>query len=158
LDVLIFAVAVFVVVILVAVGIKNKMINDGKITNRSSDFVYYSEFFTTKAFEAIELKNVMSSDSFKYYYKGGIHGNCDTTLTFNYGNMWTAKLTKIEQTSSSCKYQFMFVSWKTKDYVPVGGVQMNMLLTGLEKAFLQIDPNTQVTKKKNEVSTKRGVL
>ena len=36
--------------------------------------------------------------------------------------------------------------------------EMNMLLTTVEKMFVQLDPNTQVSTVKNEITTKRSIF
>ncbi|MGN0550348.1 MAG: hypothetical protein ACI4I4_00710 [Acutalibacteraceae bacterium] len=36
--------------------------------------------------------------------------------------------------------------------------EMNMLLTMVEKMFVQLDPNAQVSTVKNEITTKRSIF
>lgn len=58
--------------------------------------------------------------------------------------LWNALLYCTGASNGRMTYWFRFTSWGTLDYGVIGEVQMNMLLTAIEKLFLSIDPNTQV--------------
>ena len=145
-----------VVLIVVAIGFsawwKGRLIGQGKIIQRASDFVEYAEIFTVRpipneeyaaALKALDLKKTGTS----------LEGNTKAVkFTFS------ASIRCVEQTETNSVYRFEFDSWKTKYGRPSFENEMNMLLTTVEKMFVQLDPNAQVSTVKNEIKTKRGIL
>ncbi len=68
---------------------------------------------------------------------------------------WNARLYYTGEKDGKAVYCFEFLNWKVKDGLIVqGGMYMNMLVVAIEKMFLDIDPNTQVTDKRVDIKTK----
>ena len=134
-----------VVLIVVAIGFsawwKGRLIGQGKIIQRASDFVEYAE-----ALKALDLKKTGTS----------LEGN--TKAVKFTGAYFSASIRCVEQTETNSVYRFEFDSWKTKYGRPSFENEMNMLLTMVEKMFVQLDPNAQVSTVKNEITTKRSIF
>ena len=148
-----------VVLIVVAIGFsawwKGRLIGQGKIIQRASDFVEYAEIFTIRpipneeyaaALKALDLKKTGTS----------LEGNTKA-VKFS-GIYFSASIRCVEQTETNSVYRFEFDSWKTKYGRPSFENEMNMLLTAVEKMFVQLDPNAQVSTVKNEITTKRSIF
>lgn len=148
-----------VLLIVAAVGFsawwKGRLIGQGKIIRRASDFVEYAEIFTVRsisdeeyvaALKALDLKKTCTS----------LEGN--TKAVKFTGTYFSASIRCVEQTETSSVYRFEFDSWKTKYGRPSLENEMNMLLTMVEKMFVRLDPNTQVSTVKNEITTKRNIF
>ena len=134
---------------------KERLIGQGKIIQRAKDFVEYAEIFTTRpianeeyvaALKALDLKKTGTS----------LEGN--TKAVKFTGIYFSASIRCVEQTDTNSVYRFEFDSWKTKYGRPSFENEMNMLLTTVEKMFVQLDPNTQVSTVKNEITTKRSIF
>lgn len=148
-----------VLLIVAAVGFsawwKGRLIGQGKIIRRANDFVEYAEIFTVRpisdeeyaaALKALDLKKTCTS----------LEGN--TKAVKFTGTYFSASIRCVKQTETSSVYRFEFDSWKTKYGRPSLENEMNMLLTMVEKMFVQLDPNTQVSTVKNEIKTKRSIF
>ena len=57
---------------------------------------------------------------------------------------WKARLFLKDTEGDKAVYCFEFLEWKVNGSMTIGDVYMNMLLTGVEKMFLSLDPHTQV--------------
>lgn len=150
---------VAVVLLVAAIGFsawwKGRLIGQGKIIQRTSDFVEYAEIFTTRpipneeyaaALKALDLKKTCTS----------LEGN--TKAVKFTGSYFSASIRCVEQTDTNSVYRFEFDSWKVKYGKASFENEMNMLLTMVEKMFVQLDPNTQVSTVKNEIKTKRSIF
>ena len=138
-DEIIVAVILIVVVIGFSAWWKGRLIGQGKIIQRASDFV-------ESALKALDLKKTGTS----------LEGN--TKAVKFTGAYFSASIRCVEQTDTNSVYRFEFDSWKTKYGRPSFENEMNMLLTTVEKMFVQLDPNTQVSTVKNEITTKRSIF
>lgn len=87
---------------------------------------------------------------------GSLQGN--TKAVKFTGIYFSASIRCMEQTEINSVYRFEFDSWKTKYGRPSFENEMNMLLTMVEKMFVQLDPNAQVSTVKNEITTKRSIF
>ena len=141
-----------VVLIVVAIGFsawwKGRLIGQGKIIQRASDFVEYAEIFTVRPIPNEEYAAALKALDLK------------KTGTSLEGNTKAVKFTGAYFSASirCVVYRFEFDSWKTKYGRPSFENEMNMLLTTVEKMFVQLDPNTQVSTVKNEITTKRSIF
>ncbi len=152
---IIAAVVLIVVVIGFSAWWKGRLVGQGKIIQRASDFVEYAEIFTVRpipneeyaaALKALDLKKTTTS----------LEGNTKT-VKFS-GIYFSASIHCVEQTETSSVYRFEFDSWKVKYGKASFENEMNMLLTMVEKMFVQLDPNAQVSTVKNEIKTKRSIF
>ena len=51
-------------------------------------------------------------------------------------------------------YCFEYTHWQTHNGIPYEYNAMNTVLTTVERTFLELDPNTQVSSKKIEIKTR----
>lgn len=139
---------------------KNRLTAAGKIIDRPRNFIEQAENFTLTGDSgrvATEVDRItysdmnitMSSNAQKDHFR------------FTFSNMagsWQSVLYRTEAPADQLSYRFQFTNWKTRDGVVVGELQMNMLLTAIEKMLLSIDPNTQVQTSLLETKTKHKLF
>lgn len=77
---------------------------------------------------------------------------------FNFSSYnFDAQLRYKETAAEKSVYCFEFIRWKNNQLgTPIGIFEMNMLMTAIEKMFLSIDSNTQVTSKRLDIKTKHS--
>lgn len=134
---------------------ERQLTSEGKIINRSHRFIEQAEDFTIACenpafvFEKLgtlpfsEMNVKMSADGQRVFQFSFTHPS---------GN-WTAVLRRMDAPAGQLVYSFCFTHWKISDLGVIGELQMNMLLTAIEKMFLSIDPNTQVKTRLLETKT-----
>lgn len=148
-----------VVLIVVAIGFsawwKGRLIGQGKIIQRAKDFVEYAAIFTTRPIANEEYVAALKALDLK---KTGVSLEGNTKAVKFSGIYFSASIHCVEQTEANSVHRFEFDSWKVKYGSPSFENEMNMLLTMVEKMFVQLDPNAQVSTVKNEIKTKRGIL
>ncbi len=143
----------------VYVGMKshNKMVSEGKIISRRTNFMENAEIFTltpvdptrvTDAIRAIDYANMHTK----------MQGSNDQQLFKFSGSTWSAQLHKIDDTGSQVTYRFEFTNWKTHNGMPENGLDMNKLTTAIEKIFLGFDSSTQVQTVPLEFKTKHKLF
>ena len=100
---------------------------------------------------AVETANLTAGTASKMQGNSG-------RIDFQAGINYSAVLYRVEQTAEKSVYCFKFTKWRSQHGAPVCADAMNTLLTSVEKMFLGIDPNTQVTTVKNDIKTKRHLF
>lgn len=136
---------------------QSQLTSEGKIIDRNRHFIEQAENFTlvcdnhnrvvsgVQSLAYSEMKISMTMDAqnqaFRFTYMTAM-------------GSWNALLYRMGAPDRRMTYRFQFTNWKTSDYGVIGEVQMNMLLTAIEKMFLSIDPNTQVQTSLLETKTK----
>ena len=160
--IIIVIVAVVVVLVVVAQLVylrRNKaMISGGKIIKRDISFQEYAEIFTlsnadfTIVIPALKSMDI-SGTGVSWESKGGTK-----TVDFKSSHEWAARLTSLEGDGEKYRYCFQFTEWQTNKGVPWRQDTMNILLTSIEKAFLSIDPNTQVVTERIKTKSKSSFL
>ena len=156
---LLWVVLISGVIIAAAVGVglkRNKrLIEEGKIIKRDISFIECAEIFVLKNadFEAVlsKLRESILDEKLSWSKREG-------GVVFKSGHGWTAQLTLNEQNADTYEYCFLFSAWQTRKGMPIGAETMNMLLTSVEKAFLSIDPDTQVNSVRQKLKTKTSFL
>ena len=152
---IIAAVVLLVAVIGFSAWWKGRLIGQGKIIQRAKDFVEYAEIFTTRPIANEEYVAALKALDLK---KTGVSLEGNTKAVKFSGIYFSASIRCVEQTDTNSVYRFEFDSWKTKYGRPSFENEMNMLLTAVEKMFVQLDPNAQVSTVKNEITTKRSIF
>lgn len=134
---------------------ERQLTSDGKIICRSRRFMEQAEDIILvcndrnlicekiKALSYSEMKVAMTADGQQAFHFSFSHPR---------GN-WGASLCQREAPEGKVAYRFQFTHWKVSDFGVIGEVQMNMLLTAVEKMFLSIDPDTQVKTQLLETQT-----
>jgi|LAHS01.1.fsa_nt_gb hypothetical protein len=156
-DTVLILIFVSAIAIGISVWYKSKLLGEGKIIERDRDFAEYAEIFTLRSVPFPEMAEIIQATDFKKNGRADISGTAGN-LTLRTGAYYEAKLTCTEHNEGTMTYRFEFIHWKSSHGSPEFANEMNMLTTTVEKMFLGIDPNTQVSKVKNDIKTKRGLL
>ncbi len=155
---------IIVVVIAIGIGVligskqakaNKQLINEGKMIQRDYRFAEKGEEFTAKVGTmgdvADKLKNM--------YLPCPMKGNTSTQVNFT-GEKFTARLYRVDydEPSGIAIYRFEFTSWKTYRGRYEQNNAMNILMTSIEKAFLELDPNTAVKSYDIDFKTKHSIF
>lgn len=137
---------------------KNKQLqSEGKIIERSADFMEKAEYFTLSLKDPEQVTEGVRKIS---YSEMAVSMKGDSEKqSFHFSNTWgwNARLYYTGEEDGKAVYCFKFLNWKKKDgFMIEGGIYMNMLVTAIEKMFLDIDPDTQVTDKRLDIKTKHS--
>ena len=110
-DEIIVAVILIVVVIGFSAWWKGRLIGQGKIIQRASDFVEYAEIFTVRPIPNEEYATALKALDLK---KTGTSLEGNTKAVKFTGAYFSASIRCVEQTDTNSVYRFEFDSWKTK--------------------------------------------
>lgn len=126
---------------------ESKLESQGKIVRREKGFNENAEIFTMGPIDQNKvtegLKEIGNS------MRISINGNTNTqsfSITGGSWSQWSARLKLIEADETKTVYRFLFNHWKSNAHstTPEDPTSMNIMLTAVEKMFLNIDPNTKV--------------
>lgn len=126
---------------------------EGNAIDRPFDFMEYVETFT--------LRRVTNDEFAAAAKAGNLTANSRTSMKgdsskIEFSGPFDAVLERVERTEEKSVYQFRFTHWPSGGKTP--SMLMNILLTSVEKMFLSLDPNTQITTKKGDFKTKVSFL
>lgn len=135
---------------LVAMGYlsKKQLTDSGRIIKREGQWWKDEEAFKTNATCSDVLAAMKSID-----VSGSgatVSWNSDGSLYRFKAAQWEACMTYEE----SGAFVFSFLSWKTSNGVNVNSDAMNIVLTAVEKLFLEIDPNVAVQTSRGKYKSK----
>ena len=154
---LIWAILLLVVALGITAWYKSSQKSKGNIIDRKKDFAEYAEIFTIRKITDEEFAEAVKKADFK--------GTLNTTVTGDTGKLfleqgkyYKARIAHTQQNEASSVYRFEFLSWTSKHGAPSYSIEMNKLMTKVEKMFLEIDPNAQVASVKNEIKTDRSLF
>jgi hypothetical protein len=136
---------------------RGKLMDEGKIIRRSSDFVEKAEEFTLLKADPEQVTEAIRTLDYSDM-SARMKGNIRQQVFQFAGSTWEAQLCKIGETESQVVYRFEFTSWKTYRGAPQGFLNMNKLTTSVEKMFLRLDPNTQVKEIPLELKTRHSLF
>lgn len=151
------------IIIYLNVSKKNKLKAENKIINRDTNFFKREHFFETSISSLREIgdaidKGVLRSEtiSFEPDYAHEIiifHNNV------SFGTFGAALRTK-ETKDGLYRYSFRMDAWRerNKEISRQDFFNANVLLTAIEKAFLKLDPQTQVSDRVFEITTKHELF
>lgn len=120
---------------------------DGKIIGRDVDFEEYAELFTIRDVEFKDIREELRNAD--YSGRTNIKADMEKKLVNYEGVDWKAHLYYMTNETDRNAYCFEFTEWSTRKGLTQNITDMNVALTAIEKVFLKIDPNTQVSKRKN---------
>ena len=158
---------VVIIVIAVIIGVfaqlvylqrNKKMISEGKIIKRNISFEEYAEVFTLSNADFAQVVNKLKTMDFSGIGVTWESLGSTKKVIFKSKSSWTAQLNALDNSDSKFRYNFQFTGWQTHKGATWGQDTMNMLLTSIEKAFLSIDPNTQVETSRLKTKTKSSFL
>lgn len=146
--------------ILIAISLRahNKMVANGEIISRDTKFMEKAELFTLNAPEPTAVSGRIKG--FSVYEKGGISmkGSTEDQKYVFKASSWSAVLERQSVSDGKSVYRFQFVSWKTSNGMAQDSLNMNRLLTAIEKMFLEFDPQTQVGTELVDFKTKHKLF
>ncbi len=152
---LLFAACVAIGVFLRVTKVK-KLTAEGKIIKRKYNFYKNKQIFKSfisdeQGFYQTLTNNVESTGvcSFSGDYAG--------TVTYR-GRSWTARLDRLRSDDGSLMFAYALVQFDEYRGTPKNAMDFNIMLTAIEKAFLQYDPNTSITEQAINFKTKHSLF
>ena len=147
----ILGISAVIIVLAVVVGVKqrNKLMGEGKIVNRPHNFYDMAEIFTLGPVTLQAISNALASSDFSGM---GVQMQPDPQnqqIIFRQ-NTWTGLLKYMGMTGDPSMggktvYRLWITSYRTYRSSVQGALEMNMLMTEIEKVLLCFDPGTQVS-------------
>ncbi|MBR6407442.1 MAG: hypothetical protein IKS19_02450 [Clostridia bacterium] len=144
----------------IAVGVSqakknNQLISEGKMIKRTYRYAEKGEEFTSKIGSFKALADTIATMPMPCKAEG----NTSTQVIFT-AKTFAARLYKVQfdQPSGIGVFRFEFTRWKEYRGMYEEANAMNVLLTSVEKAFLQLDPNTGVKNYDIDFKTKHSVF
>ena len=144
----------------VAIGVsqakkKQQLVNEGKMIKRQYRYAEQGEEFTAK----IGTYKALADKISHMYSPCKIDGNTSTQVNFT-GSTYAARLYKVkfDAPSGIGVFRFEFTRWKTYRGMYENDNSMNVLMTSVEKCFLELDPNTGVTMYPLDFTTKHNIF
>lgn len=131
---------------------QKQLLDEGKIISRDYGFEDYAEIFTIKDVSFDEIWDALK----KADYSGKVSGNVDKAneRVLYKGVDWEAHLYHMKNEDDRNAYCFEFTRWSTRKGMTQSATDMNIVLTTIEKVFIGIDPDAQVSKRKNITKSK----
>ena len=158
--------AVTILIIAAAVGIgiffgarqakqTKALLADGKMIRRDMHFAEKGEEFTARIGTPQDLRTALESRPFPC----SVNGSTRSAVTFT-GSTFAARLlqTAFDAASGIGVYRFEFTRFKQRNGMYEESNAMNLLMTSVEKAFLQLDPNTGVKPYALDLRTKHTIF
>lgn len=144
---------------IIYIGVKRnqQLLAEGKIITRKSDFMENAEEFTFTAVEPEKITEAVKALDYNEM-RTKMQGSSEKQLFKFTGTTWAAQLHKMSDDGAQIVCRFEFTSWKTHNGMPENAVNMNKLMTAVEKMFLGFDPNTQVRTIPLEFKTKHSIF
>lgn len=136
-----------------------KLVGEGQIVSRNTDFAEYVYEFTSKIGSVRTLTEAINSLDYNMIgadMEGDIYKQ-----RFQFGNSKfkaTLICTDFDEPSGIAIYRFQFTHFTTNGSIPTDSLSMNKLLTQIEKVFLSLDPNTGVKHYKADLKSKHSIL
>ena len=154
-------------VLLVVLFVMNKkkresLLAEQKIVERPKDFAEYTEEFTLRPVSMQEVEKTIQSSAVLQENGCEIQTD-DSRILFKNAN-YKAVLVCTEKNEEKSVWEFAFVEWSTYEYSTNTiirwlesnkDMEMNALLTGIEKMFLNFDSEAKVKKVKSDITSKR---
>ncbi len=153
-------VIIFIVVVGISAWSKSRLMSQGKIIKRANDFMEYAEIFTVRPITNEEFATALRSLNLKEagVKFSGNTGNVEFVPANKLNTFYVARLQCLEQNPERSVYRFEFLSWEVSHGSATYGDMMNILLTLVEKMFVSLDPQAQVSTVKIATKTKRSIL
>jgi len=143
----------------VILGVKQAQRNkelyeSGKMTKRNYTITDEAEEFTLVGADFSNVSRAIDSYNFADYRISVSPNKGNQSFTF-VCKTWQAGLRQKNDADGKNIWYFSFMNWKEDRYgLPEDVTEMNILVTGIEKIFLSIDPNTEVKNTPIQTKTK----
>lgn len=134
---------------------RKKLLDAGKIIDRKKDFMEEAEEFALRVPDPAMVTDALRALNYAEFRCRMQEDGNQQIFQFT-GSGWAARLFRKDLQQGYSLYRFSFTNWKTRNGMPENALQMNQLLTAVEKMFLSIDPQTQVRSEPIQVKTKHN--
>ena len=133
-----------------------KLTAEGKIIKRKYNFYKNKQIF--KSFISDEQGFYQAlTNSVQRTGVCSFSGNYDITVTYR-GRSWTARLDRLQSDDGSLMFAYALVQFDEYRGTPKNAMDFNIILTAIEKVFLQYDPNTKITEQAINFKTKHSLF
>lgn len=136
---------VAIIVIAAAVGTKkrNQLMAEGKIIKRNANFYKNKQLFKSFINDQQAFFNALTT-AVRGTGICSVSGDYGSTVVYN-GKTWTAHLERLQSNDGSLMFSYMLIKYEEYRGIPKNMADFNIMLTAIEKVFLQFDPDTQIT-------------
>jgi hypothetical protein len=156
--VLVILISAAIIGIAVAVGANKRkgLIDSGRMIARPNNFIETKEIFSLQSVDFMQIVEALQKTDLSDVRLTGMKYNAaEKRVNFSGSYGWTAILYALQSDEPGIdKYNFNFTHWNSRNSVPQGAVEMNILLTQIEKIFVSLDPNTKVNTERMTLKTK----
>lgn len=155
--ILIIGFAILGVIIYFSMRAHNKMVSEGQIISRRTNFMENAEEFTLVLADPDQVTQAVNALDYHAIHTEMKASSQQQIFQFK-GSSWTAQLRRLKEDRNQTLYRFEFTNWKTHNGMAQDALNMNRLTTAIEKAFLALDPDTQVRSVPLEFKTRHSIL
>lgn len=122
---------------------KKKLYDSGQIIKRNLDYLKQVHYFSLKNGDWERVWKVLKDTD--YHEVVSMARDSQKPLIHYKGANWSAQLYKCKTEDGKDCYGFQFLNWVERQGMIQYEPYMNTLLTAIEKTFLQLDPQTEVS-------------
>ncbi len=135
----------------------DRLIAEGKIISRKTNFYEFAEIFTLSGIDYNRIRSAVDNADFSDL-KATVYKDLDgqRKILFRSGYEWNAEISFKGETDGKYRYRFEFVAWNEHNGIPFRMDTMNMMETKVEKLLLSLDPSASVQSVENKLTTKRS--
>lgn len=131
---------------------RQKLYDSGQIIKRNLDYPKQVHYFTLENGDWERVWNALKDAD--YHKAASVARDPQKPLVRYNGVNWSAQLYKCESNSGKDCYGFQFLQWTERQGMIQYEAYMNTVLTSVEKTFLQLDPQTEVSTEYVSTKTK----
>ena len=132
------------------------LINEGKMIKRDMMFWKKIELFTTSAgYESVKkAAHEMDLSGTNAYIEEDEELDGKGVILFKSKSRWNAAVMYKGEKEGKYLYRFSFTTWESENGFPKDENSMNVMMTGVEKMFVALDPETAVETEQMKVKSK----
>lgn len=131
---------------------RKKLYDSGQIIKRNLDYLKQVHYFTLENGGWERVWNALKDTD--YHKAASMAGDSPKPLIRYNGVNWSAQLYKCERDDGKDCYGFQFLEWTERQGMIQYEAHMNTVLTAIERAFLQLDPQAEVSTEYVNTKTK----
>lgn len=140
-----FIVIIAIMVIAAVVGKKrgDRLLAEGKVIKRNANFYKNKQFFKSFINDQQAFFNALTA-SVQSTGVCSISGDYGSTVFYK-GRTWSARLDRLQSDDGSLIFSYALTQYDEYRGFPKNLPDFNIMLTAIEKVFIQFDPGTQIT-------------
>lgn len=131
---------------------RQKLYDSGQIIKRNLDYLKQMHYFTLENGDWERVWTALKDAD--YHKAASVARDSQKPLVHYNGVNWSAQLYKCESNSGKDRYGFQFLKWTERQGMIQYEAYMNTVLTSIEKTFLRLDPQTEVSTEYVSTKTK----